>query len=129
MFKLLWIPLLFWIYPTSAQTLSSFFYQEGNALMATLAHPTNTYRYAKYEVRNNEVWVDIYYEGYNTELKIKRSGNFFNPFSAINILKEMVWDFIRDSSDQRRKDEWKGTCLPHLVSGLDGLLIVLRIQL
>jgi hypothetical protein len=119
MFKLWILPFLFWALDAGAQSLSSFFHQEGCELVAALAHPSNTYRYAKYEVRAQEIWVDIYYEEYNTELKIKRKGNFFsgievvydddwvNPFAATGIIKDMVWDFINDSSDRERKENFE----------------------
>lgn len=102
-----------------SQTMYSFFSNEGNKLLATLAHPTNTFKYAKYRVENNSVWVDIYYEDFNTELRIKRTGDFFtkieviydndwvSPFTAIGQIKDVVLKFSEDNSDTQTKNEFE----------------------
>lgn len=102
-----------------SQTMESFVYNEGIELLAKLAHPTNTFKSAKYRVESNSIWVDIYYEGYNTELRINRSGDFFtgveviydndfvNPFSAVGLLKDLVVDYINDNSDVKTKNDFE----------------------
>jgi hypothetical protein len=100
-----------------AQSMSSFFRETGVRRLAAAAHPTNTYSRGEYEVSDNFVRVKIWYdEGYITELKIKREGNFFTeitvvsdndwaiPFFVIGTIKDMVFTLINEEENEGDED-------------------------
>lgn len=106
------------ITPTaSAQTMTDYFRYEGVELLALLAHPTNTFDSGSFSVEYNEVFVNIYYEeGYETKLKLYRSGSIFNklvvlkdtdwwpPFTTLSLIKVVTDDLIRsiEFEDQQK---------------------------
>lgn len=111
---------LFIIQTLSAQSqLVKFFRTDGAKLVATLAHPTNTFKYANYKIKEDYIWIDAYYDGYNTELKLYRTGvfftsievlsdnDFFEPFVAAEILKDMAWKTINTQQDQEVKTKFE----------------------
>lgn len=80
--------------------IDQFFQDHGISILANMAHPSNTFRSANWKVDNNKIWVDIYYDYFNTELEITRSGNLFTdikvlydndivpPFGFIQLIKD-----------------------------------------
>ena len=82
-------------------------------------HTTNTFKYANYKIKEDYIWIDAYYEGYNTELKLYRTGgfftsievlsdnDFFEPFVAAEILKDMAWKTINSQQDQEVKTKFE----------------------
>lgn len=104
----------------ASSSMADFFKYEGVEILAGLAHPANTFKYAKHRVESNYVWVDIYYnDDLNTELKIERNGNFFTkivvvydndfpaPFFLTGFIKDMVWELIEDNSDTQTKNDFE----------------------
>jgi hypothetical protein len=98
---------------SEAQSTSSFFREEGVKCLAAAAHPTNGYSRGEYEEHSeNVVRVKIWYkEGYTTELRVRREGRFFTritvvsdtdwfpPFLAIEAIKDLVYEIIRDEDE------------------------------
>ena len=98
---------------SNAQSMSDYFKYEGVALLAGLAHPTNTYKSGSYSVYRDEVRVTIKYENYTTKLKIRRSGDFFTrvevtsdtdwwpAFTASEIIKDLIIEALEEDRESR----------------------------
>lgn len=104
---------------SSSSTISDFLKNKGVEVLAGLAHPSNTYKSGSYNVYSDKVCVKIYYDGYTTELDIKRDGNFFTginvisdddfitPFAGIELLKDIALDIVKDNSDEQNKSAFQ----------------------
>lgn len=100
-----------------AQSMSDFFKYEGAKLIGNLAHPTNTFSYANFNVYDDYVWMDIYYKTQHTELRIYKKYGMFtsisvlyddaifvSPFVALETMKDLVWDYINSDEDRDAKN-------------------------
>lgn len=99
------------------QSLDNYLYYQGVGTLASLAHPTNTFKSGEYKINYSSVEVAIYYEDYTTKMTLKMSGNMFtdidvrydddfvSPFVAIESFKDMIYDAIKDSGDQQTKNK------------------------
>lgn len=96
---------------SSQRTMSDFFYDEGAELIAKLAHPTNTFSYARYTVYKEYVHIKIFYEkDYTTELRLYKDRGIFysisviedtdliSPFFFIELTKNIAYSLIREAS-------------------------------
>lgn len=100
------------------QSLSEYLREQGSQLMGFFAHPTNTFKSANFNIYSDNIWMNIHYEdGYYTELRLGRTGNFFTsisviedndfvrPFIAIEASKDLILKSISESdSDQALSD-------------------------
>lgn len=118
-------------YSYSSNSLSDFFYEKGLALIASLAHPTNTYKSGSFQIYSDYVWVTIYYDGYTMELKIAKNGNLFtrietisdddflSPFTVIGLTKNIIYNLIRNDKDTEQKNVFQ-RYLNKTISDMDG---------
>jgi hypothetical protein len=95
--------------------MSTFFKERGVETLAGMAHPTNTYKTGEYRVDYNSVWIKIYYEGFTTELELKRLDNLFtditiisdddfiSPFIGVELIKDIAYNAIKDDTDKKNK--------------------------
>lgn len=102
-----------------SQTMDDFFKYKGVKVLASLAHPTNTFKSGSYEIYSSAVYVNIYYESYTTKLKITRDGNFFTktdviedndfvaPFAMVELIKDLALELIVNSEDQQNKSTFE----------------------
>jgi hypothetical protein len=107
------------IVSAEAQSMSSFFREEGVRCLAAAAHPTNVYSRGEYVmVSENIVRVKIWYEeGYTTELRVRRDRDFFTritvisdtdwapPFLAIELIKYLLYEIIYDEDEDEVDEE------------------------
>lgn len=101
------------------QNVNAFFEEVGDELLATLAHPTNTFKYAESKITDRGIRVDIYYEGYNTSLLVKKRGPLFTgievlrdndfvpPFSAVEVIKNYLIEQSNSAEDQKVKSNFE----------------------
>ncbi len=116
--KLLFITLFAFICNfTQAQSMSSYFRNEGVKTLALLAHPSNTFKTGNYEIYSNKVSVRIIYEDYETVLEVKRSGSIFSdirvindndwvaPFEGIQFIKDIAYEAFNDDNEKKNRIE------------------------
>lgn len=94
---------------TSAQTMESFFRNEGIETIALLAHPLSTFESATYEIKSDRILIDIIYTEGRTKLSIDRQKHFFtdidvlydsfwiSPFSAVEIIKDVALEMVNET--------------------------------
>jgi len=99
--------------------ISIFFQNEGLKLLAYMAHPSNTFDYGTCSVYEDHVYAKIYYKGYTAEFNIKREygmftnisvisdDDFLSPFTVIEVLKNVTWDYINKYSDNEKRSRFE----------------------
>lgn len=98
----------------SQDILPTFYREVGVKLLASLAHPTNIYESGTYEVHDDYILVNIYYEqGYYAKLtlnhvkglvykiEVRYNSDWSPAFSAIHLTKNL---FIEGISEEDRKE-------------------------
>lgn len=98
---------------TWAQSFQDFMYQTGGELIASMAHPTNTYSSCSHTAGQNTLTVSVYYtEGYTTTVRFYMSGpiayrmevlndtDFFPPFLAAQNFKDIVYNFVGNAAPE-----------------------------
>jgi hypothetical protein len=98
--------------------LADFLYSTGAKELAGLAHPTNTFASARWEIEDDYVYVYIEYgDDYKTNVKINIStgwftkinvtydNDFFPPFLAIEGMKDLILELLKD--DKNKEEEKK----------------------
>lgn len=117
------------------QSMESFFKKKGIELVAFLAHPTNTYDFGTVKVYRNSVRIKIYYEGYTTEVSVKRNKDVFYevevlkdtdwvaPFGTLSLIKGKIVEVMKENPEfyenktkferyiQRKFEQMSGTQL------------------
>lgn len=100
-------------------TLESFLKNQGVQLLATLAHPTNTYKRGEFSISESEILVNIYYEHYTTKLSIKKTLGFFTsievlddddyikPFTAVEAIKNIIIRLLKSEKGKKKKTEFE----------------------
>ena len=114
-----------------AQKMSTFFKEKGVETLASLAHPTNTYKSGEYKVSDNKVWIKIYYDGFTTELELKRLDNLFtditivsdddfiSPFIGVELIKDIAYKAIKDDTDKKNKSLFE-EAINKTIENMDG---------
>lgn len=96
---------------SKAQTFDQFWQKEGVYILASMAHPTNIYEKGIYDIRGENVWINItYVGGIETLLKIQLNNtkftnievisdtDWFPPFNALPLLYEQFNAHTKNAS-------------------------------
>lgn len=113
------------------QTMSDFFKYKGVETLVEMAHPTNTYKSGEYKVSDNKVWIKIYYDGFTTELELKRLDNLFiditiisdddyiSPFIGVELIKDIAYKAIKNDADKKNKSLFE-EAIKKTIENMDG---------